>query len=136
MPATAVVLADAGGVNLLPAIAADTARTGSGVDLSNAGVGDFDGVAAAVITTGAAGGSGVMKFFFEHSHDNSTWATCSFVGTAQDGNSPNTSGSNQAIVVPIDLGQTRRYLRVSSVLVSGTNLANGVALVGFKKASG
>ena len=138
MPATSVVLSDLAGstTDLLPAIAADTGRTGTGIDLTTAGVGDFDGIGAAVIVTGAAAGAGILKFFFEHSVDNAVWATCFFVGTNLDGFSPNTAGSNQTIVVPIDLGQCRRYLRCTSSLVSGTNLANGVGLVGFKKISG
>jgi hypothetical protein len=109
----------------------DTATTGTGVDISA-----YEGVGIISLNTGAAAGSGVMYVLIEDSADNSSFAALTSFGPTGDGKSANTSGSNQVLSYAIDLDGARKFVRASTVLVSGTSLIIGVALHGPKKVGG
>lgn len=110
----------------------DTARTTTGVDVTA-----YEGVAVVTAITGAAAGSGVMTISLQSSPDNSAWAVVPEFGGLGTGITANTSGSNQVFSYAVDLdGPNRRFLRVVTVLVSGTSLATAVTLHAVRKYGG
>lgn len=128
MPAIGKVLNQVTCVGLLPPKTDTGGTAGTGVDVT-----DYEGIGMVVLATGAAAGSGIVKVLVEDSADNSSFAAVTAFGTLGTGYTANTSGSNQVLCYPINLDACRRYVRASTVLVSGTSLIIGASLHAIKK---
>lgn len=110
----------------------DTGTTGTGVDIT-----DYEGLGVVNVAVGAVTGSGILRVLIEDSADNSSWAAVTAFGTLGTGYTANTSVSGNAIVCyPINLEATRRYVRATSSVVSGTSAILAVTLNAIKKVSG
>lgn len=110
----------------------DTGTTGTGIEVT-----DYEGLGNVIVSVGAATGSGVLKVLIEDSADNSSWAAVTAFGTLGTGYTANTNASGNVIYTyPINLEATRRYVRATSSVVSGTSAVLSVMLTAIKKVSG
>lgn len=136
MAAQSKALAVATAVTLKVPVA-DGGGAGSGVDLSL-----YEGTGLIVITTGAQGTSGILKWAFDMSVDNSAFVACNTTSVSSTAGAAGTVltaasiGANQTLSYPIDIDATSKWIRVTSVLQSGATLVAGVVLIAYKKVSG